>query len=296
MNLVGKILTVFILVMSIFFCALAVSVYATHKNWRDIVLNDTAAPGKPLGLQQQLKAEQDRYDRLKSEKDNLDARLTAARNAAVQALAKVSNEYDQLKLEHDQQEKQIDGIDQERREALAGMKTAQERLAALRNEIEGDEAQGGKIPGLRKDILQAQKQREQYFNEVLRLTDEKYQALGELSRLRDYQQVLRQDLDKALAVLRKFDLKPEPALYANQPPAVNGKVVATEGDKLVEIDLGSDDGLLPKHTLEVYRPSGYVGRIQVVKTNPDRAVCQIVPGYLKSRIQTNDLVTSRLLR
>jgi hypothetical protein len=296
MNLVGKILTVFILVMSIFFCALAVAVYATHKNWRQIVLNPTPAPGRPLGLQQQLKNQRDLYDKLKSDKDDLDARLTAEKDATVEALAKLSNEYNQLKLQHDQLRKDYDGIDQERREALARMKTSEDRLAALRTAVEGDEAQGGKTPGLRKEILQAQRERDQYFNEVVRLTDEKNQAIDTLRRLRDYQVVLRQDLDKAQAVLLKFGLKPVPELYRDQPPPVEGLVRSTQEEKWVEIDIGSDDGLLPGHKLEVYRGSGYVGRIEVVKTDFDRAVCQVVPGYLKSRMQRDDFVTSKLLR
>ena len=35
MNLVGKIFTVLILVMSILFMGFAMMVYATHRNWRD---------------------------------------------------------------------------------------------------------------------------------------------------------------------------------------------------------------------------------------------------------------------
>ena len=36
MNLVGKIFTMLILVMSILFMAFAVAVYHTHRNWRDL--------------------------------------------------------------------------------------------------------------------------------------------------------------------------------------------------------------------------------------------------------------------
>jgi len=293
MNLVGKILTVFILVMSIFFCACAVMVYATHKNWREVVMRprQETASGKPAGLMFQLEDEKKHYDELKAEKDDLDARLTAEKDAAVQALAKLSNEYDQLKLEIAQLKKDRDQSDQERREALAQMANTEQRLAAMRKEIEGD----AQTPGLRKEILQAQTEREQYFNEVVRLKVEKHQAVNELKRLRDYQVVLRQDLDKAVAVLRKFDLKPEPELYRDQPPLVDGVVLATPG-KYVEVSIGKDEGLLKGHKLEVYRPTGYVGRIEVVKTDVDKSVCQVVPGYLKSRIQPNDSVTSRLLR
>ena len=55
MNLVGKIFVVLILVMSVLFMAFAMAVYATHQNWRDVVVNEQATPDKPLGLAPQLK-------------------------------------------------------------------------------------------------------------------------------------------------------------------------------------------------------------------------------------------------
>ena len=48
-------------------------------------------------------------------------------------------------------------------------------------------------------------------------------------------------------------------------------ITATPGAGLVEISLGSDQGLLKGHQLEVYRIGGgqstYVGRIEVVQTD-----------------------------
>ena len=295
MNLVGKILTVFILVMSLVFMSFAVAVYATHKNWREVVMRpreEAVAPGKPVGLMFQLEDQRKRFEDLQAQKDALEARLTAEKNAQVQALTKLNAEFVAMEKELDQLQQERDGIDQERRDALSGLENAEKRLAALRREVEGDQDN----LGLRKRIAQAQKEREQYFNEMVRLADEKYNAINELKRLRDHQQVLRLDLDNALAVLRKHGLKPVPELYAGHPPDVESKVLATTSKGLVEIKIGSDDGLLKGHKLEVYRPSGYVGRIEVLKTEVDKAVCQVVPGYLKSRIQKDDLVTSRLFR
>jgi hypothetical protein len=294
MNLVGKILTVFILVMSLVFMAFAMAVYATHTNWYERVMRprEEAGPGKEMGLKYQLEDARKKYEDLQNQKASLEARLTAEKVAAVQALAKLYNEHNLLAAEVDQLRSDLDQSDQERRRAIAGMEENEKRLAALRDEIEGTE----QTPGLRQKRAQAEQQREQYFNEMVRLTNYWHQAVGELKRLRDYQQVLRQDFDKAAEVLRKFELKPEPELYAEQPPPVDGFVQATLGDKLVEINLGSDDGLLPRHMLEIYNSAGYVGRVEVVQTEPDRSVCQIVPGYQKSRVRKDDLVTSRLLR
>ena len=43
MNLVGKIFIVLIFVMSLVFMAFSMAVYATHRNWREVVV------GKPKG-------------------------------------------------------------------------------------------------------------------------------------------------------------------------------------------------------------------------------------------------------
>ena len=298
MNLVGKILTVFILVMSLVFMSFAVAVYATHKNWREVVMRPESGPGgQELGLMYQLKSEQDRYDDLKGKKDDLEARLTAEKDAAVQALSKLDTDFSLLEQENEQLQTRLDESDQERRKLLAQMKNTEARLAALRKVVEGDEDQGGKIPGLRKDVLQAQKERDQAVSDVIRLSDEKFQALVELKRLIENQQVLKQDLDDALAVLRKFELEPEPDRYRLQPPPVDGLVTAATSRGLVEVTIGSDDGLLKGHQLVVYRPSGaLVGKIEVLKTGFDTSVCQVVPGTLQSAVQRNDLVTSRLLQ
>jgi hypothetical protein len=159
--------------------------------------------------------------------------------------------------------------------------------------VEGDEDAGGTTPGLRKDILQAQRAREQAVNEVLKLTDEKHNAIEELRRLMDRQKVLQQDLKNAVAVLIKHNLPREPG---PDPPIVDGYVESTFEGKLVQISLGSDDGLAKGHQLQVYRPGGsYVGRIEVLRTHFDRSVCQVV-GIQNSRVQKNDLVASRILR
>lgn len=300
MNLVGKILTVFILVMSLFFCAFAVAVYGTHKNWRDVVMRpeDKVVGGKELGLMYQLENARNDYAKLQRERGELEKDLTAEKDAKVQALRKLENEYALLQDKYNTLDRDYKQINQERAEALARLKNTLVELAALRTDVEGNQDQGGKTPGLRKEVLQAEKDRDQYFNEVVRLSDELSEAITELNRLEERQQTLKVDLEKAVTVLRKFGYKPEPALYVDQPPVGLGGVVLAvtrEGD--VEINNGSDEGLLPGHRLEVYRPNGrYVARIEVLKTDVDRAVCQVVPGFQNSRVQKNDRVASRILR
>ena len=49
MTLLGKIFTGLILVMSVLFLGLAISVYATHVNWRKVVSNPSPAAGEKPG-------------------------------------------------------------------------------------------------------------------------------------------------------------------------------------------------------------------------------------------------------
>ena len=76
--------------------------------------------------------------------------------------------------------------------------------------------------------------------------------------------------------------------------------MAVKSGGLVEIILGADSGLRKGHALEVYRVtssgSTYVGRIEVMETTPDRAVCKIDPKFQQSDIQNGDSVTSKLDR
>ena len=70
------------------------------------------------------------------------------------------------------------------------------------------------------------------------------------------------------------------------------------GKDLMEVSIGEDDGLLPGHYLEVYRigngVSTYLGRVEVVRTAPDKAVCKILPDYRKGAMKTGDRVASKL--
>ena len=57
-------------------------------------------------------------------------------------------------------------------------------------------------------------------------------------------------------------------------------------------------GLLKGHQLEVYRIGGgqstYVGRIEVVKTSPDKSVCKIDPKFQNSNMMVGDRVASKI--
>ena len=74
-------------------------------------------------------------------------------------------------------------------------------------------------------------------------------------------------------------------------------VVTAVGDRnLIEISIGSDDGLHIGHRLHVYRNNVYLGSVVVLKTDPDRSVAQINEETQRGPVQVRDQVTATLPR
>lgn len=290
MNLIGKIFVVLIFVMSLVFMSFAVAVYSAHTNWREIVENppENVQPGKPLGLRFQLQELEEENRGLQAQLENLQKRLEAESDSMRQQLAKLQTERDELKRELDQRMAELADLTQQEREAVAAMQQAHDTLAARTAEVDN----------LRTILRDTQQEQRQAFDTLVVRTDELHQTANELRTLKDKATTLAADLAKARSVLDKFDLKSEPALYNDVPPPVDGVVVATPGQGLIEISVGADDGLVKGHRLEVYRTTAdenkYLGRVEVVRTTPDRAVCQILPEFNRAAMAQGDRVASNL--
>ncbi|MCS7236863.1 MAG: hypothetical protein NZ899_01170 [Thermoguttaceae bacterium] len=301
MNLVGKILIVLIFVMSLVFSTMVVAVYSTHTNWRDVVMRpaDQVGPGKELGLRYQLENERQLVKQLQDKIETLTKQLNAEKLAYQQAVAKLETENARLADELDQLKRTHAQLVEENNRALASLAALQEETASLRAEVEGGVVGGQKVVGLREEIRLVQKDRDAQFERVVKLTDDLNQTLQQLETLREQSTRLAQELANAQSVLRKFGLKPQPELYQDVPPEVEGVVLATTAAGHVEISIGSDDGLVKGHKLEVYRFSAdqamYLGRIEVLDTAPDRAVCRIIPEYRKGEMQRGDRVAAKIL-
>jgi hypothetical protein len=99
----------------------------------------------------------------------------------------------------------------------------------------------------------------------------------------------------------------ELAAKSAPPPRVEGIIEEVNAarrqgsSELVEISLGSDDGLKKGHEMTVYR-SGlkggqrpkFLGKIRIVDTKPDKAVGEVIEGTRNGVIQKGDNVTTKL--
>ncbi|HEX3727100.1 MAG TPA: hypothetical protein VHV08_12685 [Pirellulales bacterium] len=272
MNLIGKIFVVLIFVMSLVFASFAVTVYATHQNWKE-----EAAKRKKLLDDANAKLQVDQEEKKKLEED-----IAKEAIAKREALAKLETQRAELAKQRDELSKERDALLVKDKQAVAALDSAQQNLAKLTSEVDT----------LRGEIRDAQEKRDKSFDQVVKLTDQVHQNQGELKRLQERDVQLAGQLASSKKVLDAHGLTRDTPVD-NIPPQIRGKVLAINQDNMVEISLGSDDGLRAGHTLEIFRASHYLGRVEVLSTSTDRAVAKIIPGFKKGAIQKGDDVATR---
>ncbi len=143
---------------------------------------------------------------------------------------------------------------------------------------------------LRNEIRTAQGERDKSFDQVVKLTDQVHQVVNDVTRLKEREAQLAEQLAAARMVLQKRNIS---IGETDVPPPLRGKVLAVSQNDLLELSLGADDGIRSGNTLEVFRGNSYLGRVQVLTTQSDRAVGKILPDFKKGIIQKGDDVATR---
>lgn len=285
MTLVGKIFVVAILIMSVAYMGLSMAVYSTHRNWKEVVElpRDQAVGGKALGLKFQLEDEKAKNDELRLQLEKLDAQLAAEESAYRQNLAKLETERAELLKESQRMQTELAELVQQNRTLTGTVDSTQQNLSRLVAEVEQ----------LRNEIRTTQARRDEMFANVVDKTDTLHDAHGELQRQQERLNQLTSTLGIYKQKLTAAGISPDGPVD-NAPPAVRGLVTAVRQDSLVEISLGSDDGLRVGHTVDVYRNQTYLGRVEIVQTAPDRAVGKILKDFRKGVVQAGDQVATKL--
>ena len=194
MNLVGKIITVAILVLSILFMAFSIAIFVTHKNWREVVINETDAPDKPLGLSKQLRQTLDRNKDLTDQSEKLKQQYDVEKAAKIQAVAKLEGELKLVKDELNVLDTKLAELNKKKQIAETDLDTTQQSTTKLRKEFDSD----------RQATAQTIKDRDAQFKEVVLLTDKLNQTVDEREALQKRMDELTKDLAKADKVLRKL--------------------------------------------------------------------------------------------
>jgi hypothetical protein len=285
MTLVGKIFTVLIFVMSICFMTASVMVFATHKNWKEYATATVPTPenGNKVGLEKQLAdlkiLEQQLKDEIETIKRRLEEERVARRAVVGSLVARLSRSETELVAKQREYEDLLATLTKSTEVA----NLTQQRLTALETEI----------ASTRMTLRDTEADLDNKFGQVVKLTDDLNQATGLKVRLDERNTQLALQVTRMKTVMDAYGIN-EITLVKHIVPIVDGLITAVNDKDLVEVSIGSDDGLKPGHVLQVYRGKTYLGEIEIRSTGPDRSVGLINKKMQRGRMAKGDNVTSKL--
>ncbi|TWT66085.1 hypothetical protein [Allorhodopirellula solitaria] len=277
MNLLGKSFSVLILLLSVVFMVLALAVNASHRNWRDVVMSDN-------GLKAQIETYERTNDQLREARARTQADLDRERVARRTALAALETKLSELT-----------GVLSDSEKFAQDLQAKTTELAQLdRSRAEELEELTAEAAMLRSQIRKEQQDRDNLFAETLKLTDDMNSLRGIVQLQQDRNDQLLGQVTRYKEVVDAAGLNMNDPLDGS-PPDRNGNVlVINRPRKLVEVSIGYDDGLREGHLLEVTRGGRYVSRLRVRKTEPDRAVAEILNDYSEAAILEGDRVDTTI--
>jgi hypothetical protein len=279
MNLLGKIFVVLIFVMSLIFMTMALMVYSTHKNWKEEITRAGPSPGWKARYDE-LKAEN---EKLEVQRDEMAKTVTSVKAERNEAVAKMITAVQALEQTLATAKTELADKSKSLSESNAALKTQQENLSTATANVQT----------LTENIKGEQTRADNWFKAALQLNDQLSQAMVQIPNLEERLKGLTDMVGKARLLLAQNGMTIEDS-PDRQPPPITTTVSAINSEGLVEIGVGTHDGVRLNHELDVVREGRFLGRIRIVNVEPDRAVGQIVRDYYVSQIRAGDTVTTKL--
>lgn len=287
MNLVGKILVVAIFVMSMLWMAFAMAVYSTQKSWKDVVerpREQATATLKP-GLKFQLEDAQKESAELKEQLADMQKRIEEVKATELQQRAKLQTALAEQQTQREALQAQVKGLQAAERDQIAAVTAAQDNLSRLSDQV----------AKLNADMVAALEDRDTQFTSATNKTIELHDAYSEVKTLKERSLSLAKSIEFYKNKLASLGVKNPDEPVADSTIAVDGLVTAIQKGDLIEISIGSDDGLKVGSILHVYRAGrAYLGRVQVIETSPDRSAAKILRDSRTGVIQKGDRVATSL--
>lgn len=281
-NVIGKILIVLQLVFSLCFMCFAGAVYSFQAGWKT---RTVAAEQKLNDANANLKTEQDQNNQ---EVEALKTIVTAETERANGAQANLA----QLNTSLQQINGQFAQAQQERDKFQADLLVAQQEAQARMLETIELRAETKRLRDEQNDAIALRRT----------LEDDKLDLAGQLA-IAEEQKV--NALRKVLTLQDRIRLNgddPDEPLVGPVPAAitrVDGVVVGSKKNQsrsaeLVEISVGTDDGITKGMRLVLYRDSDFIGEIVITSVYPDSAVGRVVEDTRNGTIERGDNVTTKL--
>ncbi len=290
MRIVGKIFVVLTLLMSLMLLSFSISVSSWEPHWREIAKRPRSevGPGKPLGLEHQLADVEAAVARQENENDRI--REEIARADRTNPASPYHHQIQTLVAEAlVLKNKNIDDRN-DLSQKTSNVRDMTTQVASIQTNLTKRVADlKTLLVQLRRELALSDDQQKEFVasHDTAQLTSAQY-SQNESYRDRTIAEIAR---GKAALVAHGIDPKSPPE---GRAPRVRGVITSLGKRDLIELSIGTDDGLQAGHTVELFRGHKYLGRARVVKTSPDKAVAEVLKEYQKARLQKGDLVATRL--
>jgi predicted nucleic acid-binding Zn-ribbon protein len=282
MTFVGKILVGIITFFAILFLAFSTVVFTTAKNWKEEVSKLQTKQGE-----------------LQKSKNDLDAQLK-------QALA----DLEAAKKDHEQKSKALEGqiadltkqIEDRQRELTEQRKTVAESQESMRAALQEAKTRQDETKLLRDKLAEVEKQANEFAIRQSELNDQIRLLTRQVETATNQNRDLRERVALLSSVIRENGLSDDIQQIkgvTSAPPQVEGQVTRVDArNQRVEISIGSDDGLVVGHVLQLWRlmPSPeYLGRVRVEQVDPDKSVAIVIGKTVQGKkIEEGDIVSSQI--
>lgn len=276
MKLFGRILVILIVMMSFVYLVFSVVLYASHKNWKDDATK----------LEEKIKTASSERDKLKTQKEELIRTIDEEKDAYQRTIAALKSKSSELTTENTSLLAKNSTLESDLRKRVDVITANNVAI----NEFKST------ILTLTKDLAATQSSRSDYLRDLALTIGDIHEQAAKIGDAQKKNEDLKEDVNKAMTVLDMKNLTPTPELYDRIPAfpvKATIKKVKDSASMLVVISQGSDEGLKPKHLLEVSRGSVYLGKLEVVEVDPHEAVCKILPKYQQGEIKEGDSVSGK---
>jgi len=282
MTFVGKILVVLIMVFAISFLAISTIVFMTESDWKKMVEAKKA----------ELSTLQTKSNTLGAQVKNLETNLEQEKATLKSKIDALNKQIADSKTDTDRRQQEIE---QQRTIVEKAQENANQSMKEAENRVKETDI-------LRTTLKSVQDQANEYKLRQTELNDEIRVLKRELETAVKNNEQLRERAAVFSAKLRSLgqtaDFEQLKGVAA-PPPDVEGEVDKVDSNnRLVEITIGSDDGLVVGHTLELYRfgpEPKYLGKVKIISVDPDRAVAEVVGKTVRGeKIQEHDIVATKI--
>jgi hypothetical protein len=274
MNLMGKIFTFLIFLLSVVFLVIAIMVGASDREWKSVADEQKA----------KAQAATRNIDLLRGTTVNLEQKIASEQASRAQELAHLQS---QLKLAKDELAQKSAELNQRLQIAQTLQREFNEAHARLT-------AQDKQLAAIRANNTQLVQDIANEFRDNRVFEETVVEQNSSIKQLQQKNQDMAATLAKFQKATKILGVNVEDPTQAI-PPKVEAVVAAVgkSGDKFL-IMAGQDDGLRKGHELDIYRSNRYVGTGKVLEAENNQSVLQVVKGLMNDIVREGDNVSTKL--